>query len=238
MAFLRCKMCGGDLEVHEGMSFCTCEFCGTKQTIPTVKDEGLQTLFNRANVLRMKSEFDKAAEIYEKILQRSESEAEAYWGLILCKYGIEYVEDPKTFNRVPTCHRASYDAVTADEDYKNALKYADVVQRRIYESEAAAIDEIQKGIIALALKEDPYDVFICYKETDENGARTQDSVIANDIYYQLKMEGFKVFYAAISLEDKLGSEYEPYIFSALNTSKVMLALGTKPEYFRLCLGEE
>ena len=122
MAFLRCKMCGGDLEVHEGMSFCTCEFCGTKQTIPTVKDEGLQTLFNRANVLRMKSEFDKAAEIYEKILQRSESEAEAYWGLILCKYGIEYVEDPKTFNRVPTCHRASYDAVTADEDYKNALK--------------------------------------------------------------------------------------------------------------------
>ena len=231
MAFLRCKMCGGDLEVHEGMSFCTCEFCGTKQTIPTVKDEGLQTLFNRANVLRMKSEFDKAAEIYEKILQRSESEAEAYWGLILCKYGIEYVEDPKTFNRVPTCHRASYDAVTADEDYKNALKYADVVQRGIYETEAAAIDEIQKGIIALAQKEDPYDVFICYKETDENGARTQDSVIANDIYYQLKMEGFKVFYAAISLEDKLGSEYEPYIFSALNTSKVMLALGTKPEYF-------
>ena len=58
-----------------------------------------------------------------------------------------------------------------------------------------------------------------------------DSVIANDIYHQLKQEGFKVFYAAISLEDKLGKEYEPYIFSALNTAKVMLALGTKPEYF-------
>ncbi len=231
MAFFRCKMCGGDLEVHEGMSSCTCEFCGTKQTIPTVKDEGLQTLFNRANVLRMKSEFDKASEIYEKILQRSETEAEAYWGLILCKYGIEYVEDPKSFKRVPTCHRASFDAVTVDEDYRNALKYADAVQRGIYESEAIAIDEIQKGIIALAQKEDPYDVFICYKETDESGTRTQDSVIANDIYYQLKTEGFKVFYAAISLEDKLGSEYEPYIFSALNTSKVMLVLGTRPEYF-------
>ena len=91
MAIFRCKMCGGDLEVIEGASSCTCEFCGTQQTIPTVKDEGLQTLFNRANVLRMKSEFDKAAEVYEKILQRSETEAEAYWGLILCKYGIEYV---------------------------------------------------------------------------------------------------------------------------------------------------
>ena len=231
MAVFRCKMCGGDLPMTEGASSCTCEFCGTEQTIPTVKDENLQGLFNRANVLRMKSEFDKAEEIYERILQSSESEAEAYWGLILCKYGIEYVEDPTTFKRIPTCHRTSYDAITADEDYRNALKYADVVQRGIYEAEAKAIDEIQKGILAISQKEDPYDVFICYKETDENGKRTQDSVIANDIYYQLTQEGFKVFYAAITLEDKLGSEYEPYIFSALNTAKVMLSLGTKPEYF-------
>ena len=231
MAIFRCKMCGGDLEVQEGATSCVCEFCGTRQTLPCNQDENLQGLFNRANVLRIKSEFDKAADIYEKILQADENEAEAYWGLILCKYGIEYVEDPATYKRIPTCHRASYDAVTTDEDYKNALKYADAVQREIYEAEATKIDEIQKGILTIAQQESPYDVFICYKETDDSGNRTQDSVIANDIYYQLTHEGFKVFYAAISLEDKLGSEYEPVIFSALNTAKVMLVLGTKPEYF-------
>jgi len=79
--------------------------------------------------------------------------------------------------------------------------------------------------------EKPFDVFICYKETDENGKRTPDSVIANDIYHQLTAEGFKVFYAAITLEDKLGQAYEPYIFAALNSAKVMLSIGTKPEYF-------
>ena len=231
MAIFRCKMCGGDLEIQDGATSCVCEFCGTRQTLPSNQDENLQGLFNRANVLRIKSEFDKAADIYEKILQADQTEAEAYWGLILCKYGIEYVEDPATYKRIPTCHRASYEAVTTDEDYKNALKYADAVQREIYETEAAKIEEIQKGILAIAQKESPYDVFICYKETDDSGNRTQDSVIANDIYYQLKNEGFKVFYAAISLEDKLGSEYEPVIFSALNTAKVMLVLGTKPEYF-------
>ena len=31
--------------------------------------------------------------LYERILQKSEEEAEAYWGLILCRYGIEYVEE-------------------------------------------------------------------------------------------------------------------------------------------------
>lgn len=231
MSIFKCKMCGGSLEIVEGSKTCTCEFCGTEQTLPSVRDENVQGLFNRATVLRMKSEFDKAAEIYEKIIQNNPEEAEAYWGMILCKYGIEYVEDPATYKRIPTCHRASYDAVVSDDDYKNAIAYADMTQKAIYEEQAKQIDEIQKGIIALAQSADPYDVFICYKETDENGKRTQDSVIANDIYYQLTQEGFKVFYAAITLEDKLGTEYEPYIFSALNTAKVMLSIGTKPEYF-------
>ncbi|MBE6713495.1 MAG: toll/interleukin-1 receptor domain-containing protein [Ruminococcaceae bacterium] len=230
MAVFRCKMCGGTLEIN-GESTAVCEFCGTRQTLPTAKDENLQGLFNRANLLRMKSEFDKAEQIYERILQADEGQAEAHWGLILCKYGIEYVEDPVTFKRVPTCHRTSFDSVISDEDYKAALQYADAIQRGIYEAEAAEIDRLQKEILALSQKEEPYDVFICYKETDAEGKRTQDSAIANDIYHQLTQEGFKVFYSAISLEDKLGSAYEPCIFAALYSAKVMLVVGTKPEYF-------
>lgn len=231
MAILKCKMCGGDLNIVADEKIIECEFCGTTQTIPTSKDENLQGLFNRANILRMKSEFDKAEQLYEKIFEKDETQAEAYWGLILCKYGIEYVEDPQTFKRIPTCHRTSFDSIIADEDYKSALAHADSVQRGIYEAEAKEIDRLQKEILELSQKEEPYDVFICYKETDNDGKRTQDSVIANDIYHQLTQEGLKVFYAAITLENKLGSAYEPCIFAALNSSKVMLAIGTKPEYF-------
>ena len=231
MAVFKCKMCGGTLEVDENAKVCECMHCGRKQTLPSENDEQVQSLYNRANVLRMKGEFDKAGEIYEKIATMRTKDPEVYWGMVLCKYGIEYVEDPATFKRVPTCHRASYDAVTADEDYKAAIANADISQRSIYEAEAKAIEEIQKGIIAISQNEKPYDVFICYKETDDSGQRTVDSAIANDIYHQLTQEGFKVFYAAITLEDKLGQEYEPYIFAALNSAKVMLAIGTKPEYF-------
>ena len=231
MALLKCKMCGGSLEVAAGETIIECEYCGTQQTLPKTTDENIQTLFNRANLLRQKNEFDKAEAVYEKILEADGTEAEAYWGVILCKFGIEYVEDPKTYKRIPTCHRTSYDSIVADEYYKKALEHADISSRAIYEAEAKKIDEIQKGILAIATQEEPYDVFICYKETDENGRRTQDSVIANDIYYQLTQEGFKVFYAAITLEDKLGSAYESIIFAALNSSKVMLSIGTKPEYF-------
>lgn len=231
MAVLKCKMCGGDLEITEGMSVCECEYCGTKQTILTSNDENMQNLFNRANTMRMKIEFDKAEQWYDKIIQADDTQAEAYWGLVLCKYGIEYVEDPVTYKRIPTCHRTSYESVLIDDNYKAALAHADVVQRSIYEAEVKEIDRLQKEILAQSQKEEPYDVFICYKEKDENGDRTQDSVLANDIYHHLTQEGYKVFYAAITLEDKLGSAYEPCIFAALNSAKVMLALGTKPEYF-------
>ena len=231
MSIFKCKMCGGTIEFNPGDTVGVCDSCGTKQTLPTTNDEIITNLHNRANTLRLKCEFDKAEEIYNKILEKNPDDAEAHWGIILCKYGIEYVEDPKTYNRVPTCHRTSFDAILADEDYKAALANGDGAQRELYEEEAKKIDRIQKDILSIVHNEKPFDVFICYKETDENGNRTQDSVIVNDIYHQLTQEGFKVFYAAITLEDKVGQEYEPYIFAALNSAKVMLVVGSKPEYF-------
>ncbi len=231
MAIFKCKMCGGTLEINNNETIGICEYCGTKQTLPKSNNELITNLFNRANNLRIKCEFDKAEQVYEKIVEQDGEEAEAHWGIVLCKYGIEYVEDPKTMERIPTCHRTLYEAVTADPDYLAAVDFSDALQQHIYESEARKIDKIQKSILSIVAEEKPFDVFICYKETDENGKRTIDSTIANDIYYQLTQEGLKVFYAAITLEDKLGKEYEPYIFAALNSAKAMLVIGTKPEYF-------
>ena len=231
MAAFKCKMCGGTIEFEPGASIGVCDSCGTKQTLPRLDDDKRANLYDRANHFRRNNDFDKAMGIYEQILSEDADDAEAYWSLVLCRYGIEYVEDPATHKRVPTVNRAQYTSVFADADYKSAIAHADDAQRAIYEAEAKAIDEIQKGILEISGKEEPFDVFICYKETDANGRRTQDSVLANDLYHQLSQEGFKVFFARITLEDKLGSAYEPYIFAALNSAKVMVVLGTKPEYF-------
>ena len=231
MSIFKCKMCGGSIEFEPGSTVGICDSCGTKQTLPRLDDNKKANMYDRANHFRRNNEYDKAMAIYEQILNEDNTDAEAYWSLVLCRYGIEYVEDPATHKRVPTVNRAQFTSIFADEDYKSALQYADGYQKEIYEQEAKAIDEIQKGILSISQKEEPFDVFICYKETDSNGRRTQDSVLANDLYHQLTQEGFKVFFSRISLEDKLGTAYEPYIFAALNSAKVMVVLGTKPEYF-------
>ena len=229
---IKCKMCGGDVEFIAGATYGTCEYCGSTSTIPKSDDEGKLNRYNRANHFRRQGEFDKAVAAYEKILEQDDTDAEAHWGAVISRYGIEYVEDPATKERIPTCHRLQLTSILADEDYKAAVENApDAESRRIYEEEAARIAGIQKGILAISQNEKPYDVFICYKETDEQGQRTHDSQWAQDVYYGLTEQGYKVFFSRITLEDKLGQEYEPYIFAALQSARVMVVIGSKPEYF-------
>ena len=233
MTVFECKRCGGGLNITEADKVVECEYCGTTQTVPSADNEKKMTLFNRANRLRLKNEFDKAAALYEQLIAEFPEEAEAYWGLCLCNGGIEYVDDPATGEKKPTCHRASFESLMKDENYLLAMEYADLTAQRVYRREAQEIDRLNDAILSVSRNEKPYDVFICYKEkTDENGMRTHDSVLAQDIYDALTANGLKVFFSRISLEDKLGRQYEPYIFAALNSAKVMLAIGTKYEYFQ------
>ena len=229
---IKCKMCGGDITFTPGATYGTCEYCGSTSTIPQAEDEAKLNRYNRANHFRRQCEFDKALAAYEKLLEQDDTDAEAHWGAVISRYGIEYVEDPATGRRVPTCHRVQVASILADADYLAAVENApDAESRRLYEAQAAEIAEIQKGILAISANEKPYDVFICYKETDENGQRTRDSQWAQEVYYGLTEQGYKVFFSRITLEDKLGQQYEPYIFAALNSARVMVVIGSQPEYF-------
>ena len=227
---IKCKMCGGDMVVSPDQKTGTCEYCGSTMTLPKVDDEQRASAFNRGNYFRRIGEFDKALAVYEGIVREDDTDAEAHWCCALCRFGIEYVKDPASGEYLPTCHRASFDSFLEDVDYKAALEHADVVARAQYQKDAEKIAQVQRGILSISQKEQPFDVFICYKETDENGQRTVDSTLAQDIYYQLTEQGRRVFFARITLEDKAGQEYEPYIFAALHSAKVMVVVGTKPEY--------
>ena len=117
-------------------------------------------------------------------------------------------------NEVPTVNRAQFTSVFMNENYKSAIRYADAYQRSIYEEEAKNIDNIQKAYSQYRRMKEPFDIFICYKETDANGRRTHDSVLANDLYHQAHKRVLRCF-LAYNNEDKLGTAYEPYIFAAL-----------------------
>lgn len=101
MSVFKCKMCGGTIEFEQGATVGVCDSCGTKQTLPRLDDDRKANLYDRANHFRRNNDFDKAMSIYEQILNEDNTDAEAYWSLVLCRYGIEYVEDPLRINASP-----------------------------------------------------------------------------------------------------------------------------------------
>ena len=122
---IKCKMCGGDLNFAAGATTCECEFCGTRQPVPKAVDENLQNLFNRANALRIKSEFDKAEKIYD-----------IKGNLILCcmrtmseEDAILVVEEGKKFlnKGVVGIDLAGPEEEGFVKKYKNALELANIV---------------------------------------------------------------------------------------------------------------
>lgn len=226
-----CRCCGAALNVKKGMTVCECGYCGVMQTVPRLDFDEKAVLWERADDLRRSGEFDRAMALYEQLAELDPTDPDIFWSITLCRFGVEYVEEPKSRKRVPTINRVQYRPFIEDKDYRRAVEIADGDQRRIYLIQARQLEELRRSVLEVSRTEQPYDIFICYKETDSSGRRTEDSLLAAQLYRSFTAEGLRVFYSRVTLEDKAGAAYEPYIFAAINSAKIMLALGTSPDNF-------
>jgi len=227
----RCYSCLAELVFPEGKSIVRCDCCARYNDRPKSEKKEAD-LMKYAHERRNLGEFDKAEAAYEEVLKKNLGEHEARWGVLLCKRGVIYLEDAVTGESVITCRRKASGSIMTEPDFRQACEDAPLQVRRQYERDAEYIDAIQREIRSLE-REQPYDVFICYKETEPGtGVRTEDSRRAMNIYQTLERRGYRAFYAPVSLKDHLGANYEAAIFHAIETAQVMLVLGTKPDYFR------
>ncbi len=221
MTILECRNCGGSVRVL-GDGWGVCEHCDAKIVLPKIDDDKRRDFFNRANHYRRLGDYDRAYSAFEHIIADDMQDVEAHWCLTLCRYGVEYVQDPITEEYLPTVSRMSYHSILEDPDYLKAVEYADERGKEMYRRDAEKIAKIQEEYITISRKEKPYDVFICFKAEDENKRRTQANILAQDLYEELTEAGVRTFFSRVTLRNIAGEKYEPYIFAALNSAKVMV----------------
>ena len=226
---LNCESCGGALEYSPDGLSAVCPYCGNKYNFRGAKSEALTLALNRANAMRAACDFDGAMREYTLITERNPGDAEAWWGLVLSKYGIEYVRDPRSGLRFPTCRRTINKSILSDESYLNAIKYAAPAQAEQYKSRAADIERLQSAIKARLAQEEDYDVFLSFRSADENGAPTKERTVARRIYDELTRRGIKTFYSEESLKGRLGEDYEPIIYKALYSCKFFILIAACAE---------
>lgn len=223
-SIFKCPCCNGEMEIiADGLGQCI--YCESKHPLP----KSYESQLNRANKLRQEEmRFDEALELYKEIVSEAPDELEAHWGAVLCRFGIEYVEDePKRFK--PTCHRTMETSIYDDVDYRMICERAGEQQREIYSRQAAQIDAVQRKILAFQATAEPYDIFLSLKVTDDNGNKTIEREIAMRLYDQLS-DKYKVFFSEVSLKSEYaGEDYEAVIYSALRSSKVMVLIAENVE---------
>lgn len=225
-----CKICGGSI-VRTG-NYYICEYCGNKWEIDSSNDIHAVERANAWATLR-DGNFEKATELFDDIIVKENQNHEAYWGRALALAGIVYVTDLSENKKVPTCNNITEKSFIKSNDVQKAISLAPEDIAETYHKQAEYIERVRIEWLEKASKEPAYDVFISFKDSDrENGIeRTQDSIDAQDLYSALVADGYKVFFSRISLRDKISEQYEPYIYNAIKTAKVMIVFGEKPEYF-------
>ena len=163
MAVLLCRCCGARLDIKQGASIVKCGYCGVQQTVPILGFDEEALLWDRAEELRRSGEYDRAMSLYEQIAALCPDEPDVYWSKVLCRYGVEYVEEAESHRRIPTINRIQYTSVIDDEDYRKAVRLAlNGDQRRIYILEAQSLDSLRGKILSVSLHEQPYDLSLIH----------------------------------------------------------------------------
>ena len=222
-----CYNCGGEYVARAGRYVCA--HCGSFMP-EKISGEEISLLYHAFQRLRL-AEFNDAEQDFDDIIRRYPRNAQAYWGRLMARFGIKYEMDYDG-RQIPTCYATSIDSVTESSDYRYALEYADADTRDVFKAHAEYIERVRMEWMEKASREKPYDIFISYKDSDtvSGFGRTADSDELRELYIYLMGKGYRVFFSRESLRGKAGEKYEPYIYGALSTAKVMLVYGSKPEY--------
>lgn len=230
----KCVNCEATLDLSRAINgTLECEYCHSKYTLP--KDgtsEKAKELLNIASHELDTCSFDRAYTAYEKAAQADESEPEAYFGMALASFKVQYLKDCLKNCLQPICHDITDKKFADDRNFQRAAQLATSEQRVVYEQKAAEIDAISEAFYRLSHGGVKYDCFICVKVSDHSGGFTQDSYEAMKIYNHLKKRGYNPFYSEEEIRGKTGAEYEAHILYALYTSECMLVVCSDETYLQ------
>ncbi len=238
----KCKNCGALFPATTNENgVLKCEYCDSIFTIPK-KDSNNEVLqFLQIGEHNLDAcHFDEAYTAFEKASQLNDKEPEAYWGMALAEFKVQYIKDTVNNRLQPICHEFNDKEFQANKNYLKALKCAGAEQKSEYFSKAQDIDYIREEFLKLQQSGLDYDCFICVKVSQTGVEQadiskknwTNDAYNADSIYDLLKRHDFRPFFSEREIKGRSGANYEAMILYALYTAETMLVVCSDEEYLR------
>ena len=230
----KCKTCGEPLDLNLAQNgVVKCAICGSSFTLPKAdaSQKVLDFLSQGEHDLDT-GKFEDAYTAFSKACELDKTEPEAYWGMALAEFKIQYLKDEVNNRLQPICHDVSDNVFSDGVNFLKATRYATEAQRAEYERRAEEINYIKNEFYKIESSGTKYDCFICVKVTDDKGGRTVDYKHADDIYFELKGKGYKPFFSERELIGVTGADYEARILYALKSAECMLVVCFDEAYLR------
>ena len=216
----QCPTCSSSEGVKEGTQI-KCAFCGNRYRASFMDDPLFVNLQYAVNE-RQEAKFDLARRRYDKMIRENPEGAsleEVYWGRFLCEqYVIFYQNDLD--EAIPSFWEINREHYSRSQSYQKAMEYGEASGNAENYERLAELIEVYKTKYAKVKKEFPNgsQIFICFKDSG-----TTDRNLGYEIYNRFSRD-YEVFFSPQSLNTITGNDYEPYIYHALKTAKVLLVL--------------
>ena len=240
---IKCKDgCGASIDLRRATDdVVECEICFRKYPVPKKDISPVALSFLRQGEHDLDTgKFDEAYTAYARATDYDSQEPEAYWGMALAEFKVQYIKDTVNNRLQPICHEFTDKQFTQNKNYLSALKFATQKQEKVYKEKAQEIDYIRNEFLKFKQSGLDYDCFICVKvsridneQTDNlKTTWTEDAYDADAIYDLLKRNGYTPFFSEREIRGRTSADYEAMILYALYTSETMLIICRNEEYLQ------
>lgn len=235
-----CKDCGSLLlPVYSEQGWeLACLKCGATTPCDPQGSQEAASLASQGRNYFARQSFEQAQERFTEAARRSGGKIEYRWGALLAHYGVKYCKsdvNPGGSDYVVN-HWLENLPEKRMQDTQEYREIADAAAARsaallnFVMNEAEAVDRGIAQIHRLAQEETVYDIFLCFKDMDAQGDPTPERRFLDALYPELVGTGdLRVFYSPRSMYNKLVTDFEGYIYTALKTAKLMVVVGSTTE---------
>ena len=139
LSLFKCKNCGDMLDARNAVNgVIECPYCHTPWTVPKkeASPEALKYLHDGNAALDV-CKFEDAFTYFQKAAEFDPKEPEAYFGMAISSFKIQYLQDSVNNRLQPICHEVTKRKIFANKNYQQAIACATSSQRVEYERKTA-----------------------------------------------------------------------------------------------------
>ena len=208
----QCKNCGRNLDAeleNARNGVVICPACMSRWPVPAAATPTeAKILLSQGELFLDTCHFDEAKTAYEKAAKLAPEEAEAYFGMALAAFKVQYLKDEEKKRLQPICYKFTQSVFSEDKNYLRALELASEEKKKVYQTKAREIDAIREEFCRLKQEGVNYDCFLCVKVGDNHGGNTQDNTDASNLNSYLTTRGYHTFYSEVDARGRVGEEDE------------------------------